>query len=638
MKKSVILLEVCFLMLSAVVCIVAWSFSAPATPVDSKSQRRFASEEDFINAFKNGRQTRSYSTNDWMSSSGELRAVPLLSAGEAPNHSETNVQVEGVDEADIVKCDGSFIYTISGPTVNIIAAYPAEEAAVVSRIDFEEGSHPQGLFIEGDRLAIIGSGGDRQVEGNDSTFEPYLPIAFIRIYDIAGRDNPLLLRTIEYEGAYLTSRKIAGNLHIILASYPYDLPQDSEKLHWQDIVPSYRNFEGDGQGSGFSPACHWNEIEYTESDGFASFVSVVSVSLKDDAGSLNKKVITASSNNVYASLENLYITNTEDPYNYYWGDSGKEWTNIYKFKLEGSTTVFSGSAKVPGTVLNQFSMDESAGYFRIATTYRHSDPHIPSPTNNVYILDADLNVTGQLEDLARGEEIHSARFMGNRGYLVTFKKTDPFFVLDLSNPQNPRVLGALKIPGYSDYLHPYDDNHIIGVGKNTVEANSSERNFAWYQGMKIAIFDVSDVANPKEMCKVDIGDRGTDSYVLNDHKAFLFDREKGLLVLPVLLAEITGEQKASGDTKANTYGQYTYQGAYVYDVSLQDGIKLKGRVTHIEDQPQLQRNYYCYGSTDAIKRCGYIEDNLYTVSGSKLLFNSLADLNEVSRIELSSEQ
>ncbi len=156
--------------------------------------------------------------------------------------------------------------------------------------------------------------------------------------------------------------------------------------------------------------------------------------------------------------------------------------------------------------------------------------------------------------------------------------------------------------------------------------------------MKIAIFDVSDVANPKEMYKVDIGDRGTDSYVLNDHKAFLFDREKGLLVLPVLLAEITPEQKASGDTKANTYGQYTYQGAYVYDISLRDGIKLKGRVTHMEDQSQLQRNYYYYGSTDAIQRCGYIEDNLYTVSESRLLFNSLADLNEVSRIELSSEQ
>ena len=148
-------------------------------------------------------------------------------------------------------------------------------------------------------------------------------------------------------------------------------------------------------------------------------------------------------------------------------------------------------------MLNQFSMDEWNGCFRIATTRGHVSREGSSSTNNVYVLDSDLNVTGKLEGLAPGETIYSARFIGKRAYLVTFKKVDPFFVLDLSVPSDPKVLGALKIPGFSDYLHPYDENHVIGVGKNTVEADPGEGNFAWYQGMKVALFDVTDVANPQ---------------------------------------------------------------------------------------------------------------------------------------------
>ena len=279
-------------------------------------------------------------------------------------------------------------------------------------------------------------------------------------------------------------------------------------------------------------------------------------------------------------------------------------------------------------------MDESAGYFRIATTVGHVSREGSGSTNNIYILDKNLNMAGKLEGLASGETIYSARFLGDRGYLVTFKKVDPFFVIDLKDPRNPKVLGALKIPGYSDYLHPYDENHIIGIGKNTVEADPGQGNFAWYQGMKIAIFDVTDVTNPKEMHKVDIGDRGTDSYALSDHKAFLFDREKGLLVLPVLLAELTPEQKASGNTQSNAYGQSTFQGAYVYSISLDSGIELKGRVTHLDDEAEIGHSYYYYSSKDAVERCGYIEDILYTVSDSRVLFNSLTGLSEVNRVEL----
>ena len=282
-------------------------------------------------------------------------------------------------------------------------------------------------------------------------------------------------------------------------------------------------------------------------------------------------------------------------------------------------------------------MDEAGGFFRIATTLGEVSREGSNATNNVYVLSPDMKMAGRLEGLARGEKIYSVRFMGARAYLVTFKKVDPLFVIDLSNPTEPRVLGELKTPGFSDYLHPYDETHVIGVGKNAVDAAPEEGgNFAWYQGLKLAIFDVSDVANPRQMHEVDIGDRGTDSLALNDHKAFLFDREKNLLVLPVLLAELTAEQKASPDHKANDYGSYTYQGAYVYNVSLEGGFTLKGRVTHVDNPGELGRDYgySYYGADDSVMRSLYIGSNLYTVSGAKIKVNRLSDLGEVATVKL----
>jgi uncharacterized secreted protein with C-terminal beta-propeller domain len=158
---------------------------------------------------------------------------------------------------------------------------------------------------------------------------------------------------------------------------------------------------------------------------------------------------------------------------------------------------YDASGRVSGSVLNRYSMDEYEGYFRIATTTGWGT----SSLNRVYVLDGTLSVAGALENLAQGERIYSARFMGNRCYLVTFRQVDPFFVIDLSDPSQPKLLGELKITGYSDYLHPYDENHIIGIGKET--------DAGLYQGLKISLFDVSDVSNPKEIAKYEIGEERT---------------------------------------------------------------------------------------------------------------------------------
>jgi inhibitor of cysteine peptidase len=240
-----------------------------------------------------------------------------------------------------------------------------------------------------------------------------------------------------------------------------------------------------------------------------------------------------------------------------------------------------------------------------------------------------MKAVGKLEGLAPKEDIYSARFLGNRCYLVTFKKIDPLFVIDLANPTSPTILGKLKIPGYSNYLHPFDENHVIGLGKNTVEAEGG--NFAWYQGIKISLFDVTDVSNPKEEALIEVGDRGSDSPALSDHKAFLFNKERNLLIIPILEAKINPTQYG-GNPPANAYGEYVYQGAYVFDISLK-GINLRGRVTHIQDDALLKSGYW-FNSEYSIERSLYIGDYLYTISGRMVKIHNLSNLEELGRIIL----
>jgi inhibitor of cysteine peptidase len=246
--------------------------------------------------------------------------------------------------------------------------------------------------------------------------------------------------------------------------------------------------------------------------------------------------------------------------------------------------------------------------------------------NNVYILNMDLDIAGKLEDIAPGEKIHSARFMGDTFYLVTFRKVDPLFVINLSDPYSPKILGELEITGYSDYLHLYDESHVIGVGKETVAAE--EGDFSWYQGVKISLFDVTDVTEPKELAKYEIGDRGTDSPVLNDHKAFLFDREKNLLVLPVLVAKVNESQYPNG-VPPYTYGEIVWQGVYVFTISLEleEKIMLRGTITHIE-------NGNVHNASNYVTRALLIGEVLYTISNSKIKMNSLADLSEIKELNL----
>jgi len=587
----------------------------PYTPDKSeirlKSFTSYEELKDFITA--NSKNQNNYnhegSGGPLISRFGLSNQLSTTDASTLPEYSRTNVQVEGVDEADIVKTDGTYIYAVSNQNIIILKAYPPENAEILSRIHFN--GNIKGIFINNEKLAVFEDTSyywQYRAFTEQSTFSYTPPKTSIKVYNIHDRANPTLIRTrnITVEGNYFNSRMI-GNYAYILVGQP--IYTDENDVTLPKI--SYSN------KTETVPA---NQIYYTNiTDKFNTYINVLAINLHNDHQKPTvKSYLQGYASTMYVSQNNIYLT-----YSTYNIQTQDQATEIHRINIDKSEIDYQASGKVPGYVLNQFSMDEYDSYFRIATT--------ESPLrNSVYILNTELNTVGSLEDLAPGETLHSARFMGNRGYLVTFKKTDPLFVIDLTNPTNPQVLGQLKVTGYSDYLHPYDENHIIGIGKETQEAE--EGNFAWYQGVKISLFDVTDVTTPREISKYEIGDRGTDSPILQDHKAFLFDKERSLLVLPVTVAEINPAQYP-GEIPQWAFGEFVWDGAYIFNISLEQGLIFRDRITHAIDNQDQLKNGYSYLSS-SIQRSLYIGNVLYTISEPKIKMNSLTDLTEINEIIL----
>ncbi len=606
-------------------------------PTKTEKIKRFSSGEELLKAFEEARESGRGFFGGVMEEAVMVKATAVAESatqaagGSGREYSETNIQVEGVDEADIIKTDGNYIYTLANGKLVIAKAYPPEDAEILSTTKLDN-FYPQELFIHKDRLLLFGSasynfGEEKQEIGRPAKeiapYPRYVGVMSIKLYDLSDREEPKLLRTVDFEGNYLTSRKIGENAYFVVNSYPnyYRAEPTAE-----EIIPLYSDSE---KSKELKPIAKPTEIGYIEPIQAENFITIASISMADEDKDVEKEIIVGSGQNVYASPDNLYVAQTTWPRYDVVGELIKEYiekTVITKFKLDKGKVEFEGTGQVKGYILNQFSMDEYENNFRIATTVGHVSRQGGGSSNNVYVLDEELDVVGELEDLAPGERIYSVRFMGDRGYVVTFKKVDPLFVIDLSDPENPEVLGKLKIPGYSDYLHPYDKTHIIGIGKETVEAE--EGDFAWYQGIKMAIFDVTDVENPMELHKVVIGDRGTDSPVLYDHKAFLFDRERELLVIPITLAEIQGER-----TRDNQYGEFVFQGAYVYNINLEDGFKLRGKVTHYDDDEIFRKSGSYFRGDSSIQRSLYIEDVLYTLSNQRLQLNDLDELDRLKVLE-----
>jgi inhibitor of cysteine peptidase len=625
-----------------------------------------------------------------LSSSDSFGAEFGTSAKSADSYSQSNVQVAGVDEGDLVKTDGKFIYALSGNNINIIKSTPANEAGVVNTIKLD--SSPNGLYIDNEKLVVYGNDSNISKLPVYKKFRRHSGYSYLKVYDIKDRSNPKLLRDLKFEGQYSNSRLINGYLYYVTTMHNYAIMYDfvlPKIIENGQVISSEKN-----TGRFRFPNIYYFDMPYS----VYNFVTVSAINVRDNNKPLSTEVYVMPNNqNMYVSEKNIYLTYTkyvsefdiilpvlkglvydkldqtdrdyiskieqvdnsiisesEKQTKTYlvlagymesltdeeqvdlqkkwkaeikkkYDDLGKELekTVIQKIAINGEKLSYKGSGQVAGQVLNQFSMDEQGDFFRIATTKNQTwssmmDNSDTSSYNNLYILDNDLKVAGALEKMAETERIYAVRFMQNRAYMVTYRNTDPLFVIDLSDNKNPKVLGELKIPGYSAYLHPFDDTTLIGVGKQTEASNSGA---VLEKGLKISLYDVADVKDPKEIALYIMGGRGSNSEVLGDHKAFLFSRDKNLLALPVYLTK---------ETTDNSWGEFDFSGAAIFEID-KTNIMLKGKISHTDDRLDTELDRYMNNGVP-VRRILYINDDLYTLSAEMMKINSMSNLNEIKKI------
>ncbi len=553
----------------------------------------FSSYEELENFLKTNIEKAKNFGEQYSSTFSRGGEVLSLDAEAAPAHSTTNIQVAGVDEADIVKTDedGKHLYVVSSNNVYILKAYPPKEAKVLSKITLNE-THNVNIYVNGDKLAVLGD-----YFAPIHTYYTYTGEASIKVYNISDKTSPILTRNLSLNGTLSGSRMIGNYIYATVNQLA--VQSNNNKT---DFVILPKISSGDTVKE-----VQATEIRYINvPDVSYYFTTVIAVNIMNDAQEpTHETFLTGFTACMYVSQSNMYLavpnTNAWSPLEVI--DPAREGTFIYRVKLDEEKIVFEAEGNVSGYVLNQFSMDEYNGFFRIATTKWTND----GTKNKLYILNMNLNIVGELElkGLRQRERIYSARFMSDRCYLVTFEQVDPFFVIDISIPTEPKELGRLKIPGFSGYLHPYDKNYIIGIGKQDND-------------VKLSLFNVTNVTAPTETAKFIVSGDWSDSTVLTDHKAFLFDKSKQVLALPVSIS-FMGSQY---------YTKNYWQGAYVFNITLSDGFVLRGNVTHQENSVNGGESGY------QVKRTLYIENVLYTVSNKKIKMNSLENLALLEEIEL----
>lgn len=557
-------------------------------------------------------------------------------------HSTTNIQVENVDEADITKTDGDYIYSLSGSDVVITNVQDPTNIKIESKIQSEEDYNPEDLILYNDKLVVISTKYIKYSQSN----------TLVSVYDVTKKDEPKLVKSCMLPEKYYTSRSIDGKLLVIASG---KLREEANK------VVTYYEEDNSKKEIGLENIKRLKKLISNDQ----TLIATINLQSTDNV-KVNSYLFNVE--NAYISEKNMYLLNelysnensgfekrvknlfgikgvigffnymiNEDYYDYAEYD---DYTNIYKFSIQEDGSIeYLAKNKVRGTTINQFSLDEYNENLRIGLE--------TSDGSKVVVLDSKLNKIGETECLSKGEKMYSTRFLGEKAYMVTYKNTDPLYVIDLSNPKEPTVLGKLKIPGYSTYLHPYDENHLIGIGmqtKETVYRDSQGRvtsTSARITGMKMALFDVSDVNNPKQISQTIIGDSRTTSAILTNHKALLFSKEKGILAIPVNSYPSDFEVESSSDNISKLVSQYTNynknytaEGYAVYNINLTDGFNLKGIINH----EIIKTSGYRYGYSGKLLRGLWIEDNLYTVSEKMIKVNKLDDLSQISELEIGGDE
>lgn len=568
------------------------------------------------------------------------------STGSSKEYSTTNIQVENVDEADITKTDGDYIYSLSEDNVIITDVRDAMQMKVVAKFsDGDDNTIPEDLILYKDKLIVI----YEKIKSNFSFYSSYYNknTTYVVVYDISNKESPRKVKNYEIGQSYYTSRCINGRLYVIATGR---LRKENDK-----IITYYKE-DGKKVDNGVANISKIKDLN-TDTQTILSMLDLNNIeqSVKVNSYLMDVENAYVSENNIYLLDEKYKGISYYKPkisnilgfkgilgiFDYEYDDNEETGytTKIYKFNLlENGSIKFDKRAEEKGKTINQFSIDEYKDNLRVAL---YNDEG-----SRVVIFDKNMKKIGETESLAEGEKMYSSRFLGDRVYLVTYKTIDPLFVIDLSNPTNPEVLGELKIPGYSTYLHPYDENHLIGIGMQTEEKVNRNSNgkvistTATITGMKMALFDVTDVNRPIQISDTVIGDSRATSAILTNHKALLFSKEKQLLAIPVNNYAEDFQIKSSSDnyeTIINTYKSYdklyNSEGYFVYNINLTEGFKLKGIITH-----NKLKSKYSYYNSSRLLRGLYIDDNLYTVSEDYIKINKLEDLQEVNQLRISEER
>ncbi|MBA2173977.1 beta-propeller domain-containing protein [Halobacillus locisalis] len=522
--------------------------------------------------------------------------------------SETNTQVEGVDEADIIKATQDFTYFVRDGEVTITsnAAPNAEVVASIVEKDF----HPNQLYVKGDQLIVIGHG----QFFDKSTFEKYdiAPSLFyggtaeVRLYDISNPSKPVFQRNIQLSGFANTSRVIDGHLYVVANHHTYLDPREEKEMDFRPLIFDSSVHENPER-------IQYESIHYFPKKNMNNFMTLASIPLDQPDSSVSIESYLGASEDIYVSKNNMYVTSTEVKRSEKNGEIRFEdvHTNVKQFSIKDGTVTFKNEQHVPGRVLNQFSMDERNEVFSIATTTGNRWRSETPSRNHLFTYDLSLNRLGSVEGLAEGERIYSARFIEDRAYLVTFEQVDPLFVIDLKDPGNPNVLGKLKIPGFSNYLHPLGDNHVLGFGRQTELVDNPDGGdpFVRTTGMKISMFNVEDVTNPVEQDSVVIGGYGYSELNYN-HKALYWHPEKNIFGLPV--------------NAHNPEDKTHFNGAYLFEVDKQDGLSEKANFTL---QPEGKENWYY-----SLRRMISVGDDLYAFSDKNMKAYDLTEMEELQEL------
>ncbi|MCA3016894.1 MAG: beta-propeller domain-containing protein [Myxococcaceae bacterium] len=597
----------------------------------------------------------------------EARAGSAAPAPAPSNYTTTNTQVAGVDEADFVKNDGTRIFALSGNRLYAARSWPATELAVRGSLAIE--GYPREMFLEGtDRVVVFSSIyrwyplSNAAGERCDSLSCGYSSSNTVKItvVDVSDLTNLRVTHQYRLPGTYTSSRKVGSSVRLVMSDQ-FNYP--SSVRWWPEVigVDLWSPLNAGRRVDEFNKLIAKNELEIRaqtldrwvpagevtvngqttavphECTAFQKVnaptrlgtVSVVTLDLSNPTA-LDRTSIVAEAGEIYASQKHLYVATRHW---WWWPAPGqRDTTYLHKFDISMPDRArYLASGTVDGHIVDQFSMDENAaGFFRVATTtmFRVADVMNPSnrwgrveTVNHVSVLaerGTSLEVIGQSEDLAPGERITSARFIEDKGFVVTFRQVDPLFTFDLADPTNPRKLGELKIPGFSTYLHPLGPNHLLTIGTYVPEPVNGVQPDWRQRALQLTIFDVTDMRNPRQAHTQLVGTSSGYSEAQHDHKAFNYFPAKKLLAIPF----IDWNWGAAGDA----YWSSFTSDLRVFSVDTLTGFTPRGAIS-MRDLYQVERySNWTYYWSPQVRRSVMADDFVYAISDSGIRVANVANL------------